>query len=52
MRNFTVFVDEMTDRTQPAVTPCFLIALTPSSRSGGAMATKQYSTREDFVVDL
>jgi hypothetical protein len=52
MRSFTVFVDEMTDRRQPAALPSYMIALVPSSRSGSAMATKSYSTKENLSVDL
>jgi hypothetical protein len=48
MRPFTVFVDEMSD-TRP---PSYLIALIPSSRSAGAMATKRYFDRETLAHDL
>jgi hypothetical protein len=52
MRNFTVFVDEMTDRTHPATPPSYMIALALSRRNGGAMATKRYLSKENLTVDL
>ena len=52
MRNFTVFVDEMTDKTRPNALPSYMIALSPSSITAGAMATKQYSASEYLAQDL
>jgi len=52
MRNFTVFVDEMTDRTQLDPLPSYMIALLPSNRGGGAMATKRYTAKDYFTHDL
>jgi hypothetical protein len=52
MREFTVFVGELTDRTRPEAPPSYKIALSPSNRGGGAMATKRYLVKEHFVHDL
>jgi hypothetical protein len=45
MQNYNIFVDE-TSATS------YQIALRPASGSGGAMATKSYSTKEEFIADL
>jgi hypothetical protein len=52
MRDFTVFVDEMTDRMRPEALASYMIALLPSNRGGGAMATKRYFTKECLAHDL
>jgi hypothetical protein len=52
MRDFNVFVDEMTDNTRPGAVPAYQIALSPSSRGGGAMGTRAYSSKDVFVADL
>jgi hypothetical protein len=45
MQNYNIFVDELS-------TASYLVALRPTHRGGGAMATKRYSTKEDFISDL
>ncbi len=52
MRNFNVFVDELRDNSQPKAAPVYKIALAPSSRNGGALATRDYVSREEFIGDL
>jgi hypothetical protein len=49
MREFTIFVDEMTGGSDPG--PFYMIALSPSNRRG-AMATKRYVGNERLAVDL
>ena len=52
MRDFTVFVDDMTDEERPEAA-YFQIALAPYTPNGGsAMATKQYSSRDHLARDL
>lgn len=52
MRDFNIFLDDMTDNTRPAPAAAYQVALSPSSRGGGAMATKAYSSKDVFVADL
>ena len=52
LRQFNVFVGEMTDGAEPHDTPCYQIAITPSQPATDITATKQYVSREDFVADL
>jgi hypothetical protein len=52
MRDFNIFVDDMTDNTRPAAAPAYQVALSPSSRGGGAMGTRAYSSKDAFVADL
>lgn len=51
-RNFTVFADVVKNPTQPNAPRTYMIAISPSERNGGAMATKQYTSREAFALDL
>lgn len=51
-RDFTVFVDDMTDEERPKAAH-FQIALAPYTPNGGsAMATKQYFSRDHLASDL
>ena len=52
MRKFTIMVDELKNSARPDLPPTYMIALAPSNRSSGAMATKQYASQENFVLDL
>jgi hypothetical protein len=45
MRDYNIFIDEMNDGL-------YQIGLIPDSRVGGAVATKSYSTKAEFVRDL
>jgi hypothetical protein len=46
MRDFNIFVDEMTDNTRPGAVPAYQIAPSPSGRGGGAMGTRAYSSKD------
>jgi hypothetical protein len=46
MRDFNIFVDDMTDNTRPDAAPAYQVALSPSSRGGGAMGTRAYSSKD------
>jgi hypothetical protein len=52
MRAFNIFVDDMTDNTRHHTAPVYQVALSPSNRSGGAMGTRAYSSKDAFVADL
>ncbi len=52
MRDFIVFIDDMTDNRQPE-TAHFQIAVAPYTPNGGsAMGTKHYSSRDHLARDL
>jgi hypothetical protein len=52
MRDFTVFIDDMTDEGKPDAEQ-FQIALAPyTPNGGGAMATKRYFSRDALAWDL
>jgi hypothetical protein len=52
MREFNVFVDDMTDERRPEGA-YFQIALAPYTPNGGsAMATKQYFSKDHLTRDL
>jgi hypothetical protein len=52
MQNYNVFVDEMGGKSRSNSATTYKIALIPSSRAHGAMATKDYLTKEAFIGDL
>jgi hypothetical protein len=52
MREFMVFVDDMTDKRSPESAPLFQIALAPATQSCGSMGTKQYFSEEQFSADM
>lgn len=51
-RQFNITVDEMTDRTKPNDPPYYQVAIAPSQGTTSATATKQYSSKEEFIADL
>jgi hypothetical protein len=52
LRQFNVSVDEMTDRMKPQDPPLYQITIAPSQATTSVTATKKYSSKEDFIVDL
>ena len=52
MRDFNVFVDDVTDEQRPDAEQ-FQIAVAPYTLNGGSsMGTRQYSSKDHFVRDL
>jgi hypothetical protein len=51
-RLFDITLDEFSDTTRPDSPLWYQIGLSPSERQGGPMATRRYSSKENFIADL
>jgi hypothetical protein len=52
MQNYVVFIDKLDDKTRPNSEQNYQIAISPSSRTGGAMGVKHDMTEEACASSL